>query len=176
MEKPGSRKGRPNHSPEFRRRLAMAACDPGVSESGHPNLAGMQRAHTLGQGTGFESPFGIYYAPAEVNQIVQNNGLEELFRGFRDKALANATFHVSTLTTAHPNSLRLKEIRYRLELERGGKKDFLFEYVINVGNDVPYPTVTHGVANITDNPTLGQYFGLVDVPERLRRRFARFRR
>jgi transposase len=31
--KPGSRKGRPNHDPEFRRRLAAAACEPGVSIS-----------------------------------------------------------------------------------------------------------------------------------------------
>ncbi|MEX3605455.1 MAG: transposase [Burkholderia sp.] len=30
-EKPGSRKGRPNHSPEFRRRIVIAACEPGVS-------------------------------------------------------------------------------------------------------------------------------------------------
>ncbi|WP_429346943.1 IS66-like element accessory protein TnpA [Paraburkholderia sp. Clong3] len=34
-EKPasGTRKGSPNHSPEFRRRLAAAACEPGVSVS-----------------------------------------------------------------------------------------------------------------------------------------------
>jgi transposase len=34
-EKPasGTRKGIPNHSPEFRRRLAAAACEPGVSVS-----------------------------------------------------------------------------------------------------------------------------------------------
>ncbi|MBK3843994.1 transposase [Paraburkholderia aspalathi] len=34
-EKPtsGTRKGRPNHSPELRRRLAAAACEPGVSVS-----------------------------------------------------------------------------------------------------------------------------------------------
>ncbi|MEX3606718.1 MAG: hypothetical protein VB142_12205 [Burkholderia sp.] len=30
-EKPGSRKGRPNHSPGFRRRIAIAAYEPGVS-------------------------------------------------------------------------------------------------------------------------------------------------
>lgn len=29
----GSRKGRPNHSEEFKRRLAAAACEPGVSVS-----------------------------------------------------------------------------------------------------------------------------------------------
>ncbi|MEX3860155.1 transposase [Paraburkholderia sp. BR10923] len=32
-QRPGSRKGRPNHSAEFRRRLAMAVCEPGVSIS-----------------------------------------------------------------------------------------------------------------------------------------------
>ncbi|WP_404988028.1 transposase [Caballeronia sp. LZ043] len=34
-EKPasGTRGGSPNHSPEFRRRLAEAACEPGVSVS-----------------------------------------------------------------------------------------------------------------------------------------------
>lgn len=37
----GSRKGRPNHSPEFRRRMVEAACEPGVSVS---NLA---REHGL---------------------------------------------------------------------------------------------------------------------------------
>lgn len=29
----GTRRGSPNHSPEFRRRLAAAACEPGVSVS-----------------------------------------------------------------------------------------------------------------------------------------------
>jgi hypothetical protein len=147
-----------------------------AKESGMPEIAGMQRAHTLGQGTGFESPFGIFYAPAEVNQIIQNNGVEELLRGFRDKALNGEAFHVSTLTSAHPGGLRLKEIRYRVEVARGGKKDFLFEYVISVGNDVPNPTITHGVANVTENPNVAQYFDLVDVPARLRSRFRGFKR
>ncbi|UYR02417.1 IS66-like element accessory protein TnpA [Ralstonia pseudosolanacearum] len=39
--KPGSRKGRPNHSPEFRRRVATAACEPGVS------VAKLAREHGL---------------------------------------------------------------------------------------------------------------------------------
>jgi hypothetical protein len=146
-----------------------------AGKSGQPELAGMQRAHTLGQGTGFESPFGIYYAPEEVNQIIQNNGIEEFFRGLQESARYGESFEVSTLTTAHPGSLRLKEIRYEVRLVRNGKKDFMFEYVINVG-DVPNPTVTHGLANITENPEVAQYFDLVDVPERLRTRFARFAR
>ncbi|MEX3606579.1 MAG: transposase, partial [Burkholderia sp.] len=40
-EKPGSRKGRPNHSPEFRRRIAIAACESGVS------VAKLAREHGL---------------------------------------------------------------------------------------------------------------------------------
>jgi len=40
---------------------------PTAGEHGAASVQGMHRAHTLGQGTGFESPFGIYYAPAEVN-------------------------------------------------------------------------------------------------------------
>ena len=146
-----------------------------ASETGRPELRGMERAHTLGQGTGFESPFGIYYAPREVNQIIQNNGIEEFLRGLRDNAATGETFHVATLSTPHPDSVRLQEIRYRVEISRNGRRDFMFEYVINVGNDVPNPTVTHEVANITQSSEIAHYFDLVDVPERLRERFARFR-
>ncbi|MEX3606605.1 MAG: transposase [Burkholderia sp.] len=40
-EKPGSRKGRPNYSPEFRFRIAIAACESGVS------VAKLAREHGL---------------------------------------------------------------------------------------------------------------------------------
>ena len=142
-----------------------------ASETGRPELAGMQRAHTLGQGTGFESPFGIYYAPAEVNQIIQNNRLEEMFRGLAEQAMPGEVYHLSTLTTVHPDGLRLKEVRYLVERsERGGPRDLLFEYVITVGNNPPHPTVTHGVAKVTSRNEMAEHF--VNVPERLRDRFA----
>lgn len=146
-----------------------------AGESQRADLAGSQRAHTLGQGTGFESPFGIYHAPEEVNQIVQNNGLEEMFRGLRDSAVPGEHFTVSTLTSAHPNSLRLKEVRYEVSVMRGGRKDFMFEYVIIVG-DGANPTVNHFVARTTTSSEVAHYFDLVDVPARLRTRFQRFRR
>jgi hypothetical protein len=146
-----------------------------AGETGLPELAGMERAHTLGQGTGFESPFGIFFAPREVNQIIQNNGVEELLRGLRESARPGETFRVSTLTVPHSRSLRLKEVRYRVELVRNGKQDFMFEYVINIA-DIPNPIVTHEVASITQSTEVASYFDLVDVPERLRTRFARFRR
>ncbi|MEX3606035.1 MAG: transposase [Burkholderia sp.] len=40
-EKPGSHIERPNYSPEFRRRIAIAACEPGVS------VAKLAREHGL---------------------------------------------------------------------------------------------------------------------------------
>ncbi|MEX3605724.1 MAG: transposase [Burkholderia sp.] len=46
-EKPGSRKGRPNHSPEFRRRIAIAAWKPGVS------VAKLAREHGLNANLAF---------------------------------------------------------------------------------------------------------------------------
>ncbi len=143
-----------------------------AGEHGRPEVAGMERAHTLGQGTGFESPFGILLAPAEVNQIIQNNGLEELMRGFRDAARGGERFHLSTLTQAHSGTSRLAEVRYRVAVSRnGGSPEFLFEYRITVGRDAPF-AVEHGLANITESPELSNYFDLVDVPARLRTRFA----
>ncbi|MEX3605866.1 MAG: transposase [Burkholderia sp.] len=46
-EQPGSRKGRPNHSPELRRRIAIAACEPGVS------VAKLAREHRLNANLAF---------------------------------------------------------------------------------------------------------------------------
>jgi len=143
-----------------------------AGEHGRPEVAGMERAHTLGQGTGFESPFGILLAPAEVNQIIQNNGVEELLRGFQAAAAPGERFHLSTLTQAHSGTSRLAEVRYRVSVERGsGSPEFLFEYRIAVGRDAPF-AVEHGLANITESPELSNYFDLVDVPARLRTRFA----
>ncbi len=143
-----------------------------AGEHGRPEVAGMERAHTLGQGTGFESPFGILLAPAEVNQIIQNDGIEELLRGLRDAARGGERVHLSTLTRAHWGTSRLAEMRYRVSVSRGsGSPEFLFEYRITVGRDAPF-RVEHGLANITESPDLSNYLDLVDVPSRLRARFA----
>ena len=143
-----------------------------AGEHGRPEVAGMERAHTLGQGTGFESPFGILLAPAEVNQIIQNDGVEELLRGLRDAARGGERFHLSTLTQAHWGTSRLAEVRYRVAVSRGGgSPEFLFEYRITVGRDAPF-AVEHGLAHITESPDLSNYLDLVDVPSRLRTRFA----
>jgi hypothetical protein len=144
-----------------------------AGETGREELRGMHRAHTLGQGTGFESPFGIYYAPAEVNLLIQNNGIEEFLRGLHQVMPEGQSVHVVMRTQPHPGTLRLKQIRYQVEVDVGGeRREFLFEYVINVGNDVPNPTVTHEIADVTGNSDLANLIPLVDVPARLKDRWA----
>ncbi|MEX3606546.1 MAG: transposase [Burkholderia sp.] len=47
IEKPGSHKGRQNHSLEFRRHIAITACEPGVS------VAKLAREHGLNANLAF---------------------------------------------------------------------------------------------------------------------------
>jgi hypothetical protein len=142
------------------------------TEHGDPRYAGMERAHTLGRGTGFESPFGIFYAPRHVNQEIMNNGIEEFMRGLRDTAAPGEQFYVSTFTAAHAPTRRLREVHYRIEVSRaGGSREVLFEYGITVGNDAA-ATVTHGVTHVTPDADLLAILDRVDIPARLRARFA----
>jgi hypothetical protein len=130
----------------------------------------MERAHTLGQGTGFE-PLCHLLRAREVNQIIQNNGVEEMLRGLQSSAPRRELPRVHP-TKPHPGTQRLAEIRYRVEVKRGsGSPEFLFEYQITVGREAPFQ-VNHGLANITEDPDLAQFADLVDVPQRLRSRFA----
>jgi|GEM_PF-2918014 len=148
-----------------------------AGEMGRGRLAGMHRGHVLGQGTGFESPFHISYIPREVNLHLQNDGIEELMRGLHDSARPGETFHVSTMTRRHPDSLRLSEISYRIEVSvDGGARTQLFEYRITIGNDVPNPSIQHGMVDGSLDPDVaGPYLGRVDVGERVRTRRARWR-
>ena len=76
---------------------------------GKAGRPGYHRAHSLGQGTGFESPFAIPYAPAKVNLAIQNDGIEEFLRGLRDQGPPGMRFHVVTETKFRPGSLDLDQ-------------------------------------------------------------------
>lgn len=129
-------------------------------------LSGTERAHALGQGTGFESPFGIYYAPRMVNQELQNRGVEDLLRRLRDTVGPGRRVRLSTITSPHFGTLRLREVRYAVSLEgAAGQPNFLFEYVIRVD---PAGGVTHGVTSV--DPAFASHASL--VPDNLRARFA----
>ncbi|MEO0442264.1 MAG: DUF4157 domain-containing protein [Pseudomonadota bacterium] len=142
---------------------------------GEAGRKGHHRAHTLGQGTGFESPFAIPYAPAEVNLAIQNDGIEEFMRGLRDEAPAGAHFHVRTETHMRPGSLDLESITYRIEVSQGGRRAEFFEFDIQVAGTPDQPKISYGIPSVTQNPELAALFSMVDVPERVRARWARAR-
>lgn len=104
-------------------------------------IEGMERAHTLGAGTGFESPYAIYYAPKTVNGFMQNEGIEALLRGthllLKDRGRGRVG--VLTKTVPHTGTLRLKEITYHVDIiGEDGKRLPLFNYKINVSKSRPY--------------------------------------
>lgn len=104
-------------------------------------LPGWQRAHSQGSGTGFESPHAIRYAPEEVNQQFQRLGIERYLRELYALKPADTELWLTTVTTTHARSLRLKEIQYRVDAMRGGVSRKLFEASIEVADQKLNPRV-----------------------------------
>jgi len=104
-------------------------------------LAGWQRAHSQGAGTGHESAEGIRFAPPEVNQAYQNHGIE---RFLRTLVVENPTLELwlTTVTSTHPRTLRLDEIQYRVDAVHHGTSRCLLEASIEVSNDTERPRIT----------------------------------
>lgn len=104
-----------------------------ASESGIPTFAGTERAHSFGQGFGWESPFALYNAPRFVNQRLQNNGIEQYVRSIRDLLPAGQKLVLHTTTKAVPDTRRLQSITYEgFVLTAAGEKIPAFKYEINV--------------------------------------------
>ena len=107
------------------------------------NLEGWQRAHQVGPGLGAESDVGILYAPPEVNLQYQNSGIEGFIREFNKNKGPGVRLRLVTEAEAHPNSLRLKSITYRVSaVAREGRPKALFEVEINIQNVRNNPRVT----------------------------------
>jgi Bacterial toxin 4 len=105
-------------------------------------LPGWQRAHSQGPGTGFESPYAIRYAPAEVNQHFQRLGIEGYLRELFRLKPADTELWLTTVTATHGKSLRLKEIQYRIDAVKGGMSRRLFEASIEIADQKLNPRVT----------------------------------
>jgi outer membrane biosynthesis protein TonB len=121
------------------KRLGLEKTLPSGTEVG---LKGWHRAHSVGPGFGAESGAGIRYAPPEVNLKYQNAGIEQFIREFNQEKAPDVKLLLRTETTAHPGTMRLKEITYRLSAQRaGGKGTILFERTIEVGSDPVKPKV-----------------------------------
>jgi hypothetical protein len=105
-------------------------------------LAGWERAHSQGAGTGFESPHGIRYAPQEVNQHYQRLGIERILRDLVLKKPVDTELWLTTVTSTHPRTLRLKEIQYRVDAVRGASTRRVFEASIEIADTRHSPRVT----------------------------------
>nr|WP_255681978.1 polymorphic toxin type 4 domain-containing protein [Luteimonas sp. BDR2-5] len=105
-------------------------------------LAGWQRAHSQGNGTGFESPHAIRYAPEEVNQQFQRLGIERYLRELFELKPPDVELWLTTVTATHPRTLRLKEIQYRVDAVKGGLTRRIFEAGIEVADQKINPRVT----------------------------------
>lgn len=85
-------------------------------------LTDYEAAHNWGPGFGDEARAGMMYAPRDVNQVFQNQGIESRLRElYRLADQQGATIHVSVKTTSHPlNTWRghhmLKDASYRFEV------------------------------------------------------------
>lgn len=105
-------------------------------------LAGWQRAHSQGAGTGSESPHAIRYAPEEVNQQFQRLGIERHLRDCLDGKPADVDLWLTTVTSTHIRTLRLKEIQYRVDAVRNDESRRLFEASIEIADSRFNPRVT----------------------------------
>lgn len=135
------------------------------SEAGYP---GYHRTHSQGQGTGFESPYSIPYAPAKVNLILQNSGIEAYLRRLYAESPANVRYHLITETYNHWGSLRLKQITYRVDVEIDGVRSRFFEFQINVGKARTDPPVWIDHPWVSKDPALQSLINRFDMPDVLR--------
>ncbi|MFA6093282.1 MAG: hypothetical protein WCU88_10385 [Elusimicrobiota bacterium] len=104
-------------------------------------LPGWQRAHSQPAELGIESPAGILYAPPEVNLVLQR-AVERELRSFFEQKAADVEFYLTTVTRAHPGTLRLAEIQYTLEAVRNATATTIWETSIGVGNARDNPRIT----------------------------------
>jgi hypothetical protein len=135
---PGTR--RANYEGEYYSRSEMGRQDYASSD--------LERAHAQGAGTGFEAKFGISYAPREVNQELQNIGIEEFLRTIEINVPSDITFRLLTEIRRHPGSLRLAQVLYRLDAFYKGSGRLVFVTGIRVSN-----SVTEAVATIATDLT-----------------------
>lgn len=113
------------------------------------DVPGWERAHSQGNITGAESAQGIRYAPKEVNQSLQRLGIERAIRDLFSQKAPGVEVIMTTETRAHPGSLRLAEIAYRIDLKKpSGATMRVYEASIEVQNTTQSPRCTPSAERI----------------------------
>jgi hypothetical protein len=104
-------------------------------------LQGWERGHSQGAGTGSESPAGIRYIPKEVNQKLQNHGIESYLRQIFENKEAHMDFWLTTVTTTYPGTLRLAQIDYQVDAVSDGRSKTVLECSIRIADQRENPAV-----------------------------------
>lgn len=121
---------------------------PSRREYGPPGIEPQtERAHGLGAGTGRESAAGIRRATQEVNQELQNRGIEKFLRGLYEKVKndPNSEFSVTTVVKSFSRTLRLQEITYQVHAEIDGRQRVVMEATIAVSGTRAAPTASANI-------------------------------
>ena len=128
-----------------------------------------ERAHTRGQGLGFESPYGIYYAPTEVNQALQNHGIEKYLSELRAELPPHSIMDLRTETATQWGTRRLSEITYAVDLidARSGEKHPFLEFKIHIGGTRTTPRIHIDPVEFAKNPVAHEAEHTIDVPKAL---------
>jgi hypothetical protein len=140
-------------------------------------------SHSQGAGLKFESPYAIPLAPRQVNQTLQNTGIEEFLRtlerakqmsvkvkGVEQFPFKDVVYHQVTNTKMYPLSRNLRQIEYRIDVAQGGVRRRGFEVEINVSDAIVNPHVTIGSGFVSDE--LAPFLSAVDLPDSMRERLA----
>ncbi|MEU0399577.1 DUF4157 domain-containing protein [Streptomyces sp. NPDC006197] len=130
------------------------------------NVPGWERAHSQGNITGAESARGIRYAPKEVNQELQKCGIEQAISDLFTQKASDVDVIMTTETWAHPGSLRLAKITYKIELKKPtGDSLTAYEAEITVVNATSSPRCV-GTADPIGWPRLESEGWLKTVPSK----------
>jgi len=112
------------------------------TDTGLSNMGKYERAHSFGQGFGWESPYGLFYAPKTVNQKLQNNGIEQYIRLVRDSLPAGHKIFVETNTNSQSTTARLENISYEAYvIKPNGEKVEAFNYRIDISGSRDAPVL-----------------------------------
>ncbi len=111
-----------------------------------------ERAHSFGQGFGWESPYALRYAPRKVNQEFQNRGIEGYIRGINKALPPGQKLIVETETTTIPLTNRLQSIEYKaFMLAPTGEKIPAFNYKIEISGTRDAPIIDTPAISYSSN-------------------------
>ena len=132
-----------------RSRTAGESTIPSAIDMGPAHQKGKtERAHgAASPGLGFDSPYSVAHAPQEVNQVLENNGIERYLRQLRDNAPDGVTYLSTTVTSK--TGLNLRERVYRIDAVKDGRINPMFEFKITVEGTVDKPKVRFATDEVT---------------------------